>query len=172
MVLSIGCSVHIVGQAGLHLRLTFVQHHRQVARPTPPVGKRRRNTLESLTCRLLWTHNMDREGGTAQCQSYATVHRHLAITYHRTKAQISSRFIFFFKNCTREFTYFVHSPPAYTCIHLWVIFFPVKALFGCCRIHFNPYVLVWVEVEFSSSFTPIHLNTCGLMWIRLHPNKT
>jgi len=38
-----------------------------------------------------------------------------------------------------------------------------KALFGCCRIHFNPCVLVWIGVEFSSNFTPIHLNTCGLM---------
>ena len=36
------------------------------------------------------------------------------------------------------------------------------ALFGCCRIHFNPCVLVWIGVEFSSSSTPIHLNTCGL----------
>jgi len=27
-------------------------------------------------------------------------------------------------------------------------------------------------MEFSSNYTPIHLNTCGLMWIRLHPNKT
>jgi len=27
-------------------------------------------------------------------------------------------------------------------------------------------------VEFSLNFTPIHSNTCGLMRIRLHPNKT
>ena len=40
---------------------------------------------------------------------------------------------------------------------------PLEALFGCCWIHFNPYVLVWIEVEFSSNFTPIYLNTCGLM---------
>jgi len=38
-----------------------------------------------------------------------------------------------------------------------------KALFGCCRIYFNPCVLVWIDVEFSSSSTSIHLNTCGLM---------
>jgi hypothetical protein len=31
---------------------------------------------------------------------------------------------------------------------------------------------VGIEVKFSSSFTPIHLNTCGLMWIWQHPNKT
>ena len=30
----------------------------------------------------------------------------------------------------------------------------------------------WIEVEFSSSSTPIHTNTCGLMRIRLHSNKT
>jgi hypothetical protein len=44
-------------------------------------------------------------------------------------------------------------------------------LFGCCWIHFNPHVLGWIRVEFSSSSTPIHLNTCGLMRIWLHPNK-
>jgi hypothetical protein len=37
-------------------------------------------------------------------------------------------------------------------------------LFGCCRIHFNPCGLVWIEVEFSSNFIQIHLNI-------LHPNK-
>jgi len=29
----------------------------------------------------------------------------------------------------------------------------------------------WIGVKFSSSSTSIHLNTCGLMRIRLHPNK-
>ena len=46
-----------------------------------------------------------------------------------------------------------------------------KALFGCCRIHLNPHALEWIGVEFSSSSTPIHPNTCGLMRIRLHPNN-
>ena len=46
-----------------------------------------------------------------------------------------------------------------------------EALFGCCRIHLNPHVLEWIGVEFSSSSTPIHPNTYGLMRIRLHPNK-
>ena len=32
-------------------------------------------------------------------------------------------------------------------------------------------MLEWIGVEFSSSSTPIHPNTCGLMRIRLHPNK-
>jgi hypothetical protein len=32
----------------------------------------------------------------------------------------------------------------------------LKVLFECCRIHFNPCVLVSVEIEFSSSSTPIH----------------
>jgi len=48
----------------------------------------------------------------------------------------------------------------------------LKALFGCCRIHLNPHVLEWIEVEFSSISTSSHLNTRGLMRIRLHPNKT
>ena len=47
----------------------------------------------------------------------------------------------------------------------------LRELFRCCRIHFNPCLLVWIRVEFSSSSTPIHLNTCGLMWIRQHLNK-
>jgi len=43
-------------------------------------------------------------------------------------------------------------------------------LFRCCRIHFNLCVGVdWVK--FSSSSTSIYLNTCGLIWIRLHQNK-
>ena len=46
-----------------------------------------------------------------------------------------------------------------------------KALFGCCRIHLNPHVLEWIKVEFSLISTPTHPNTCGLMQIRLHPNK-
>jgi len=32
-------------------------------------------------------------------------------------------------------------------------------------------VLEWIGVEFSSGSTPIYPNTCGLMRIRLHPNK-
>jgi hypothetical protein len=47
----------------------------------------------------------------------------------------------------------------------------LQALFGCCRIHFNPHVLGWIEVEFSLSSTPIQLNTYGLIRIRRHPNK-
>ena len=48
---------------------------------------------------------------------------------------------------------------------------PPQALFGCCRIHLNPHVLEWIEVEFSSSSTLTQLNTCGLIRISLHPNK-
>ena len=44
-------------------------------------------------------------------------------------------------------------------------------LFGCRRIHLNPHVLEWIEMEFSSSSTLIHPNTCGWIRIRLHPNK-
>jgi len=33
------------------------------------------------------------------------------------------------------------------------------------------FTLEWIGVEFSSSSTPIHTNTCGVMRIRLHPNK-
>ena len=47
-----------------------------------------------------------------------------------------------------------------------------KALFGCCRIHLDPHGLKWIEVKFSSNFTPTHANTRGLIWNRLHPNKT
>ena len=47
-----------------------------------------------------------------------------------------------------------------------------SAMFGCCRIPRNPHVLEWIGMKFSSSFTPIHSNTRGLMLIRLHPNKT
>ena len=42
---------------------------------------------------------------------------------------------------------------------------------GCCQIYLNPRVLKWIGVKFSLSFTLIHLNTCGLMRIWLHPNK-
>jgi len=47
----------------------------------------------------------------------------------------------------------------------------VKALFTYCRIHLNLHVLEWIGVEFSSSSTSIHPNTCELMRMRLHPNK-
>jgi hypothetical protein len=59
------------------------------------------------------------------------------------------------------------------CIGAMIIFWQNlgKALFGCCRIHLNPHVLESIGVEFSLSSTPIHTNTCGLMQIRLHPNK-
>jgi len=57
---------------------------------------------------------------------------------------------------------------AHSSIHAelgWRVWFfnPPEALFGRCRIHFNPCVLVWIGVEFSSSSIPIHLNTYGLM---------
>jgi len=44
-------------------------------------------------------------------------------------------------------------------------------LFGRSRIRINPHVLVWVGVELKLNFTTIHSNTCGLRWIRQHPNK-
>ena len=46
-----------------------------------------------------------------------------------------------------------------------------RALFGCSQIHINPYILRWVEVKLELNSTPIHFNTCGLRWIRQHPNK-
>ena len=49
---------------------------------------------------------------------------------------------------------------------------PPYVLFGCCRIHLNPHVLEWIGVEFSSISIPTHLNTYGLIRIRLHTNKS
>jgi len=41
-----------------------------------------------------------------------------------------------------------------------------------CRPAFvDTHVLEWIGVKFSSSFTPIYPNTCGLMRIRLHLNN-
>jgi len=46
-----------------------------------------------------------------------------------------------------------------------------KTLFGCGRIHINPHVLWWIEMEFELNSTPIHTNTHKLKWIQQHPNK-
>jgi hypothetical protein len=46
-----------------------------------------------------------------------------------------------------------------------------RSLFRCSRIRINPHVLRWIGVKFELNYTPIHPNSCGLRWIRLHPNK-
>jgi len=85
-----------------------------------------------------------------------------------------------FQNLVKEMNgWWIRPYALFVCVLVWIgVEFssnstpnPPQALFGCCRIHLNPHVLEWIGVEFSSSSTPIHTNTCGLMWIRLHPNK-
>jgi hypothetical protein len=46
--------------------------------------------------------------------------------------------------------------------HGW-IFSNIRPCLDVVGFTLNPCVLVWIGVEFSSSSTPIHLNTCGLV---------
>jgi hypothetical protein len=52
-----------------------------------------------------------------------------------------------------------------------ICIYTYKTLFGCSKIRINPHVSSWVRVELELNSTSIHSNTCGLRWIRQHPNK-
>ena len=49
----------------------------------------------------------------------------------------------------------------------------LKALFECCRIHLNPHMLEWIEVEFSSKVplqsTPTYVDWCESDHIQTRP---
>ena len=60
-------------------------------------------------------------------------------------------------------------PPLVSCVSTRIKIH--QALFGCSRIRINPHMLGWIGVEIELNSTSIHSNTCGLKWIRQHPNK-